>query len=53
MSEVSIRAAYGAYKEHRASDSIEDLCISIVKGQAEYGYKITHIYSFIDAWDEV
>lgn len=53
MSEVSIKAAYGAYKNHRASNSIEDLCISIVKGQGEYGYNITQIYSFINSGNEV
>lgn len=53
MSEVSLQAAYGAYSKHRSSNSIEDLYESIVKGQAEYGYNITHIYSFIDISKDV
>jgi peptidyl-prolyl cis-trans isomerase A (cyclophilin A) len=53
MSEVSLRAAYGAYREFRASNTLADLCKSVVKGQAKYGYHVTHIYSFVDAQDEV
>ena len=53
MSEVSLKAAHGAYGRHRKSDSVEALCESVVKGQAEYGYTITHVYSFIDVNDTV
>jgi hypothetical protein len=48
MSEVSLKSAFGAYREYRSSDSIEALCESVVEGQAKYGYTITHLYSFID-----
>lgn len=53
MSEVSIRAAYGAYRKHAESEELDELYRSIVRGQLEYGYTITQIYSFIDVLGDV
>ena len=53
MSEVSLRAAYGAYKKYRASEQLSELYGSVVKGQAEAGHEITHIYSLIDDLNDV
>ena len=53
MSEVALEAAYGAYRKWASSDSLEDLYESVVKGQAEDGHTITHIYSFIDDLKDV
>ena len=53
MSEVALKAAYGAYRKWASSDSLEDLYESVVKGQAEDGHTITHIYSFIDDLKDV
>lgn len=53
MSEVSLQSAYITYSKYRDSYSLPDFYASIVKGQAEYGYRITHLYSFIDIGDDI
>ncbi len=49
MSEVSLEAAYGAYREYATGISLPALYESVRRGQAaQRGWRITHIYSLVD-----
>lgn len=53
MSEVSIAGAYAAYGKYATSKTLEGLYNGIVKGRAEYGHRVTQIYTFKDAYNDI
>ena len=53
MSEVSLRAAWGAYRKYAPSKTLEGLLYGIAEGRRQYGPAVRKIYSFIDVNDRV
>ncbi len=53
MSEVSIEGAYAAYGNYATSKTLEGLYNAIIQGRARYGHRVTQIYTFKDAYDDV